>query len=269
MRVVPVFLCVLAVLAAGACGGGGTKEVNGCKIEPNTSCPGVDLTDEDLSDEDLSGADLSGATLVGTNLSDANLTEANLSNSRITNANLDDANLTRTNLTGATIDATSLTGATLCGTIRTNGTIDDTSCPASGGGGGGTTSTTTTTATTATTGTTSTGINPNLPEIVSLEGPSSVNCRGFDQRNVRLTWATRNADEVTWTVDGAAYNGPSQANGSGQFEFNCEQAQHKYTIRASNTKGEFATFSVTVQRVNVAPAPEPVQVPPPQDEPAG
>jgi Pentapeptide repeats (8 copies) len=233
------------LIALAGCGGGGTKEVNGCRIEANTSCPGVDLTDADLSGEDLSGADLSGATMRETNLSDANLTEANLTSAQITDANFQDADLTRANLTDAVIEGTDLDGATLCGTIRTDGTTDDSDCPSSGGA----TTTTTTTATTGTTATTSTGINPNLPEIVSLDAPASVKCpQGTAQVSVTVSWATRKATELTWQVDGQQIDGPTELSGSGPFAFDCSAAQHTYSIRASNDRGDFAADSVTVQR---------------------
>jgi len=233
-----------AVIALAGCGGGGgTKEVGGCKIEPHTSCQNADLSNSDLSDQDLTGANLTGVDLTDTNLSGANLTEVNLSNSRIINSNLDDANLTRTNLSGATIEGTDLTGTTRCGTIRTNGTTDDTDCPPSGGST--TTSTTTTTATTTAT----TGTNANLPTIVSFTGPTSAKCpQGTQQASVSLSWSTRNATQIQWQLDGQTINGPDKTNGSASFAFACSAPQHTYTIKASNTKGQFATYDVTVQR---------------------
>jgi hypothetical protein len=234
-----------AALALGGCGGGGTTEVDGCTIEPDTVCRNADFSDADLSDENLSGADLSGATLKETDLSGANLTEADLTNAQITDTNLDDANLTRTNLSGATIDGTDLTGATLCGTIRTDGTTDDSDCPASGG----TTSSTTTTSSGS--ATTTTGINPNLPEVVSLVGPATAGCRqGTNQTSITITWATRKATQLQWAVDGKQIDGPTAFSGSAQFAFACAAASHTYMLRASNEKQEFATDSVTVQRTS-------------------
>ena len=128
--------CTLTALAAAAvlsgCGGSdGPETVNGCVIEPSTSCASVDLSGADLEGADLSRATLSSTNLEGTNLSGANLTEANLSSARIIDADLSDADLTGANLANATISGTNLDGATLCGTIRTDGTVDDTSCPES------------------------------------------------------------------------------------------------------------------------------------------
>jgi uncharacterized protein YjbI with pentapeptide repeats len=244
MSLVPVLAGL--VLALSGCGAGDPKVVNGCTIEADTTCPNVDFTDEDLSGENLSGADLSGATMRETNLSDANLTEANLSSARIINANLEDADLTRTNLIDATIVGTNLTGATLCGTIRTNGTTDDSDCPTNGGT---TTTTTTTTGTTGTTTTTTTGINPNLPEIVSLDAPATVACpQGAGQRPARISWATRRATQLVWQIDGQQIDGPAELSGAGPFAFDCNRASHTYALRASNTKGEYATDSVTVGR---------------------
>jgi hypothetical protein len=228
-------LLVVVAIAVAGCGGGGggTNEVSGCKIEPNTVCQNTDFTDADLSDEDLTGANLTGSNFTDANLSGANLTEANLSNSQIVDAKLDDANLTRTNLTGATIENTDLSGTTRCGTIRTNGTTDDTDCPASGG--------TTTTATTT--------ANANLPTIVSFDGPATVKCpQGRTQVTVNLSWSTRKATELAWTVDGQMIDGPTEPSGSGPFAFSCDSPEHTYGLKASNDKGQYATFSVTVQR---------------------
>jgi Pentapeptide repeats (8 copies) len=238
------------LLALAACGGSGTKSIGGCKIEVNTSCPNADFRGTDLSNQDLTGADLSGADFTNADLSGANLTEANLTNSRITNTNMQNTNLTRTNLSGATITGTDLTGATTCGTIRTNGTIDDTDCPPSGGTTTTTSSTTTTTpTTTGTSTTTTTTTGSTLPEIVYFNGPATAKCpQGTAQASVKLTWLTRRATIIQWKLDGQAINGPDQPGGSASFAFACAQPKHTYTLRASNTKGQYATFNVTVQR---------------------
>ena len=54
------------------------SEINGCNIEPQTSCPGIDLAGADLFGADLSGADLSGANLAGAQLELADLRGADL-----------------------------------------------------------------------------------------------------------------------------------------------------------------------------------------------
>lgn len=252
--VVALLLLGGVLLTLAACGGSGTKTVGGCKIEMNTSCPNADLNGSDLSGQDLTGANFSGADFTDADLSGANLTEANLTNARIVNTNMQDTNLTRTNLNGATIEGTDLAGATTCGTIRTNGTIDDTDCPPSGGTT--TTSTTTTTPTTtstttstSTTTTTTTTTGSTLPEIVFFNGPATATCpQGTAQASVRLSWSTRRATIIQWRLDGQAINGPDQPSGSASFAFACAQAKHTYTLRASNTKGQYATFNVTVQR---------------------
>ena len=91
------------VLLAGCGGSDGPETVNGCVIEPSTSCASADLSGADLSGADLSRATLSGANLEGTNLSDANLTEANLAGAQIVDTDLSGADLTSSNLTDATI----------------------------------------------------------------------------------------------------------------------------------------------------------------------
>jgi hypothetical protein len=231
---VMVLFGAAVVLALTACGGGGTTEVNGCEIEPNTVCQGADLSGADLSGEDLTGANLSRADLTDADLSNANLTEANLAGARIVDANLDDSNLTRTNLEGATILDTDLAGTTRCGTIRTDGTIDDTSCPSSGG-------TTTTTVTTTTTAA--------APEILSWTGPPNANCQA-DTEVVTLTfrWRTRNAEAIDFEVDGVPPGASAGAGPSGSIDlpFECSKASHTYTLTASNAAGETVTKDLTV-----------------------
>ena len=60
--------------------------INGCTIEPYTSCVSADLTFANLTDADLSGANLFFAYLI-----DANLTGVDLSFTNLINANLSGA----------------------------------------------------------------------------------------------------------------------------------------------------------------------------------
>ncbi|MFD2816389.1 pentapeptide repeat-containing protein [Paracoccus aerius] len=46
----------------------GPQTIDGCRLEPGASCPGVDLSHQDLSGMNLNGTDLSGARLVRANL---------------------------------------------------------------------------------------------------------------------------------------------------------------------------------------------------------
>ena len=125
------------------------------------------------------------------NLSGANLSEADLSGARIVDTDLSDADLTSANLTGATISGANLDGATLCGTTRTDGTIDDTSCPAS--------TDTTDTATTETTETTEAA----QAEVTSFE-LSDLDCGSATTGPVTVTWETENATAVEIAVDTAS-----------------------------------------------------------------
>lgn len=99
--------------------------INGCRIEPNTSCPRADLSGANLAREDLSGANLAGANLTGawmggTRMSSANLTGANLTGADLIQARLDAANLTDVNLAGANLAGASLAGANLTGANLAN-----------------------------------------------------------------------------------------------------------------------------------------------------
>jgi hypothetical protein len=93
-----------------------SQTVNGCEIQPYTSCPGAELGEADLGDANLSGANLSGADLSDADLSGADLTHANLAD-----ANFTDAYLFGANLAGADISGANLSGAGFCGTVMPDG----------------------------------------------------------------------------------------------------------------------------------------------------
>ena len=230
----PLVVALALVALASACGGSdGPESVNGCEIQAQTSCPGVDLSDAELEGADLSGADLSGATLAGTNLSDANLSEANLTDAEITDADLSDADLTGATLEGATISGTNLDGATLCGTIRTDGTTDDSSCPSSSD----------TTATTETTGTDTTG--GTAAEVTSftvgdLDCPS-----GGADGSVGVSWATEAATAVRLEVDGAEV-GSAGPSGSAELAVPCDGADHEVSVVPLSDAGAGEADSETV-----------------------
>jgi hypothetical protein len=232
LRVSIRVLCIVsAVVATGllaGCGGsGGPESVNGCAIEPSTSCPNADLSGADLGGVDLSQATLTNANLEGTDLSGANLTEADLSGAQIVDADLSDANLTSANLTGADITGTNLDGATLCGTTRTDGTVDDTSCPAS-------TETTATTETTDTTETTETTVSV-APEITTFD-VGDLSCGAASTAPVTVSWEAMNATAVEIAVDSfsPAGFGPS---GSTSVVVPCDGESHEITITPRSDAG--------------------------------
>lgn len=211
--------CTLTVALGAAvlsgCGGSdGPETVNGCVIEPSTSCTSVDLSGADLEGADLSRATLSGTNLSGTNLSGANLTEANLSSAQIVDADLSDADLTGANLTNATISGTNLEDATLCGTFRTDGTIDDTSCPES-----------TDTATTSS----------SDAEVTSFD-VGDLTCDTAANVSVSVSWETENATAVEIALDTAASTGFGPS-GSTDISIPCDDAPHAITITPRNDSG--------------------------------
>ena len=208
----------LAAAVLSGCGGSdGPETVNGCVIEPSTSCASVDLSGADLEGADLSRATLSATNLEGTNLSGANLTEANLSSAQIVDADLSDADLTSANLTNATISGTNLDGATLCGTFRTDGTVDDTSCPESND----TTETTTTASSDA--GVTSIDVG-------------DLTCETAANVSVSVSWETENATAVEIALDTAASTGFGPS-GSTDISIPCDGAPHAITITPRSDSG--------------------------------
>jgi pentapeptide repeat protein len=215
-------LLVVALMLVG-CGGSDSESVNGCTIEPGTQCADVDLSGADLSGADLSRAVLTGANLEGTNLSEADLSEADLSGAQIVDTDLSDADLTSANLTDADISGANLEGATLCGTTRTDGTVDDTSCPAS--------TETTGTETTETTETTEAA----EAEVTSFD-LSDLDCGSATTGPVTVTWETENATAVEIAVDTASptSGGPS---GSTTVVVACDGNPHAVTITPENDSG--------------------------------
>ena len=164
--------------------------------------------------------DLSGANLEDTNLSGANLSEADLSDAQIVDTDLSDADLTSANLSGATITGTNLDGATLCGTTRTDGTIDDTSCPAS------------------------TDTTPRRPtrrprraaaEVTSFE-LSDLDCGAATTGPVTVTWETQNATAVEIAVDGGVADG-LRAERFHDVVVACDGEPHTITITPESDAG--------------------------------
>ena len=226
MRISLLWIATAAIALLAGCGGSDAPgNVNGCSIEPATSCANADLSGADLSGADLSQATLTSANLAGTNLSGANLTEADLSGAQIVGANLSDANLTSANLTGANISGTNLDGATLCGTTRTDGTVDDTSCPA----------TTETTETTQTTETTTTTTTTSAAKVTTFD-VGDLSCGAATTAPVTVSWETENATAVEIAVDSfsPAGRGPS---GSTTVVVPCDGSSHTISITPQSDSG--------------------------------
>jgi uncharacterized protein YjbI with pentapeptide repeats len=91
--------------------------INGCVIQPQTSCPGLFAPNANLSGAYLIGANLTGAVLGLANLTGAGLTSANLTSANLTEANLTGAVLADGTLTNAILNFANFTGANLEGAI--------------------------------------------------------------------------------------------------------------------------------------------------------
>lgn len=97
----------------------GVRVINGCRIEPRTQCPGVNLDWADLSGTDLSFSNFENARFWGANLTGVKLMGANLIN----------ANLTQANLTNVDTFAADLRGAWFCDTLMMDGsTVNRANC---------------------------------------------------------------------------------------------------------------------------------------------
>ena len=85
--------------------------VNGCVIQPNTTCIEADLSRQNLSGAELRGANLSLTNFAGADLSYADLFDANLAGANLSGVDFLGACLCQTNLTGADLSGALLAGA--------------------------------------------------------------------------------------------------------------------------------------------------------------
>lgn len=108
---------------------GGAPVINGCVIQPRTSCHLTDLRGADLGGANLTGADLSATDLRGANLSGAELSGVNLMFARLHGADLSDAYLWRADLNGATLNDADLRGADLRDADLLGASLADTVMP--------------------------------------------------------------------------------------------------------------------------------------------
>ena len=99
--------------------------VNGCKIEPFSSCPGAVVSFAHLSGENLSFANLTGATVTGTELINSTLFGIDLSFTDLVGANLSFSDLSFANLTGADLSFARLPFADLSGADLSYADLDD------------------------------------------------------------------------------------------------------------------------------------------------
>lgn len=83
----------------------GVLVINGCRLEPKTSCPGVDLRHADLSGLDLFGANFRGAKLARADFTDTNLKFANLDGADLKGATLVRAFMQKSKARGADMRA--------------------------------------------------------------------------------------------------------------------------------------------------------------------
>ena len=89
------------------------QTINGCVIQPFTSCPGADLAKANLANAYLPFAILTGANLTSANLSSAILTGATLTTADLSFATLTGAGMMHINLSFANLPEANLTGAFL------------------------------------------------------------------------------------------------------------------------------------------------------------
>lgn len=227
-----------------------------CTIEPDTVCPGAQLTLVSLRGADLHGANMqttnfrgsdlrdvnfTGAVLIQADFGDADMSRSTLVGADLTQAKLKHANLTGADLTGATLKVSQLSTARLCKTTMPNGTESSTSCasptpsPSPGGGASPSPSTEVT-------------IDVWQPKVSSVVCPSSP---ANAEESVAIKYATTNAGSVSFLIDGedpgmeAGYN----ANGgTAKLAFVCDKSSHRYTIIATGEEGKVAKQAVTVYR---------------------
>ena len=223
--------------------------VGTCTIEPQTSCPEANLTTAPLAGADLRGADLTGANLFGADLRgvvlrEANLTDADMRNTDLTGADLVDATLEGANLRDANLFQADFEGSDLtkgqikraltCETTLANGREDNSGCgdspitsPAPDTSG-------------------------NKVRITKFSLPETVTCQ--DEKveiTVLARFAVVNADEITFEVNGNPLD-EDQTFDAGdtkaRLPFECDKPKHRYTLFATDKKGNSASETKTVRR---------------------
>lgn len=265
VQIAAVAVLAGSALAVAGCGSdssddnsGASTTVNGCEIAPDTQCQNADLSGvvldgDDANGGDFTGADFSGAELTNVNLSQANLTMASFEGASLDGVDMSGANLTQANLTGATLSDVNLDGSVRCGTVRTDGTIDDDSCPPSGGGTTeSTTAEGTTTASTTTEGTTtSSGTTTDSADGVRIASftVGDADCSaGATTAEVAVEWNGVNATSADFAVDGQAPGAQAGFGGSGRTMLSvpCDGDDHTIEVTVSNAAGETASQTAQV-----------------------
>jgi len=224
----------------------GTQITGTCPILPDADCHEADLTlanlegadlrranlrDANLYGADLRHADLRDADLTSADLRNTDLTDADLRNAILTDALFKDANLTRANLDGAEASSAQFSKSLLCETTRPDGVKDDRNCAEVEG---------------ITTLPTKVAITKyKIPKVA--EG-----CVGTTKRvEVSIQYETVKTKTVTFEVDGEALpDNQTFAPGKGKavLEFVCAQAEHSYTIIATDVAGNQAQKTKSVKR---------------------
>ena len=109
------------------------QDVDGCVIQPDTSCNGFDMRGADLEGADLHGSDLSNSVLSGANLHAADLRDTAMVYTDLTNADLSDSSLARADLAYANLRDADISGAdqldvTYCHTTMPWGAENNSGC---------------------------------------------------------------------------------------------------------------------------------------------
>jgi len=89
-------------------GADGVLVINGCRIEPETQCPGADLRHADLSGQNLFRANFRGALLSRAKFNDANVKFANFDGADLTGASFEAAFMQGSTARGADMRAVNL-----------------------------------------------------------------------------------------------------------------------------------------------------------------
>lgn len=92
--------------------------------------------------------------------------------------------------------------------------------------------------------------------ITEYRVPTEVACTAPDAR-VAVTWATADADRVTFAVDGREESGEGAATGQATVDVPCDDARHEVTITATGASGSVSESAEvgTVKRPVVRPRP--------------
>ncbi len=235
---------IVVVVLASACSSGGEvrDEVGGdCEVAPRVVCRNQDLSSVSLVAATLQGVDFSGSNLSSADLRRADLTGAKLvgatlASTNFANASLKDADLTRafmfgTNLTDADLSGAITTGVERCNVIEPDGSLTVGFCAG------------------ADAAPVEDAPSTEPPTIEYFRPARPERCvNDASGTGIDIEWLIRDANTLTFYVDGIRIEASSKRRGTKRVPFECDGRNHIVSVRAFgvNATSEGADFTISL-----------------------